>query len=221
MNAMPNMLQTGTYSSVLHYLKAVQAAGTDRTEEVMQKMRELPVDDVFKMKFEKWPKGPRHVPLRSQEAGGESKGPWDYYKLRATIPAPNRHSGHWLSQDALWSRSRDGRDGKVTAAVAVEIRAVFNFTDEAAMAVRECRIWGTILRAVFSVRDRFAVRPGGWQAVAAWLRSCRSRPCRQYGTAISRCRGRRPSRCIRRPCESCQQSRNGQPYQGRICHLRL
>ena len=46
MNAMPNMLQTGTYSSVLHYLKAVQA-GTDRTEEVMQKMRELPVDDVF------------------------------------------------------------------------------------------------------------------------------------------------------------------------------
>ncbi len=41
---MPNMAQAGVYSATLHYLKAVQAAGTDRTEDVVAKMRELPVD---------------------------------------------------------------------------------------------------------------------------------------------------------------------------------
>lgn len=41
--AMPNMLQTGTYSAVKHYLKAIEAAGTDETSAVVAKMRELPV----------------------------------------------------------------------------------------------------------------------------------------------------------------------------------
>ncbi|WP_238313992.1 ABC transporter substrate-binding protein, partial [Methylobacterium crusticola] len=44
---MPSMIQAGTYSSVQHYLKAVRAAGTDETEAVAAKMRELPVDDFF------------------------------------------------------------------------------------------------------------------------------------------------------------------------------
>ena len=43
-NKMPNMAQAGVYSATVHYLKAVQAAGTDRTEDVMVRMRELPVD---------------------------------------------------------------------------------------------------------------------------------------------------------------------------------
>jgi len=81
------------------------------------------------------------------------------------------------------------------------------------------RIGRTIGASLFSIRDRSAAGPDGWQAVAAWLRSCRTRFCRQYGIAISRGRGRRLSRCIRHSCESCQQSRNGHP--GRICYLRL
>src|SRR5690606_20212162 len=44
---MPGMVQAGVYSSVLHYLKAVQAAGTDEASAVMAKMRELPVQDIF------------------------------------------------------------------------------------------------------------------------------------------------------------------------------
>jgi branched-chain amino acid transport system substrate-binding protein len=89
MNAMPNMLQTGTYSSVLHYLKAVQAAGTDRTEEVMQKMREMPVNDVFYQngKIREDGRMVHDMYLFEVKKPAESKRPWDYYKLLATIPA--------------------------------------------------------------------------------------------------------------------------------------
>ena len=89
MNAMPNMLQTGTYSSVLHYLKAVQAAGTDQTEEVMKKMRELPVNDVFYKNGQIREDGRmvHDMYLFEVKKPAESKGPWDYYKLLATIPA--------------------------------------------------------------------------------------------------------------------------------------
>jgi branched-chain amino acid transport system substrate-binding protein len=89
MNAMPNMLQTGTYSSVLHYLKAVQAAGTDQTEDVMKKMRELRVNDVFYKNGEIREDGRmvHDMYLFEVKKPAESKGPWDYYKLLATIPA--------------------------------------------------------------------------------------------------------------------------------------
>ncbi|WP_398470088.1 ABC transporter substrate-binding protein [Tardiphaga sp.] len=88
-NAMPNMLQTGTYSSVLHYLRAVQAAGTDETEAVMTKMRELPVDDVFYKngKIREDGRMVHDMYLFEVKKPAESKAPWDYYKLLATIPA--------------------------------------------------------------------------------------------------------------------------------------
>jgi branched-chain amino acid transport system substrate-binding protein len=44
---MPTMIHTGVYGSVLHYLKAIRAAGTDDPAQVMAKMRELPIEDVF------------------------------------------------------------------------------------------------------------------------------------------------------------------------------
>ena len=44
---MPNMIQAGTYSATLQYLKAVKAAGTKDTEAVAKKLKELPVDDDF------------------------------------------------------------------------------------------------------------------------------------------------------------------------------
>ncbi len=44
---MPTMHQAGVYSSVLHYLKAVQAAGTDDAKTVVARMRETPVNDMF------------------------------------------------------------------------------------------------------------------------------------------------------------------------------
>ena len=59
--AMPSMLQAGVYSAVLHYLKAMQAAGTDEPKAVAAKMRELPIDDF-------WSKGVKNSGRRSRHA---------------------------------------------------------------------------------------------------------------------------------------------------------
>ncbi|MFG1225071.1 ABC transporter substrate-binding protein [Xanthobacter autotrophicus DSM 597] len=88
MKAMPNMLQTGTYSATLHYLKAVEAAGTDETEAVMRKMREIPVNDVFYKngKIRVDGRMVHDMYLFQVKTPAQSKGPWDYYNLIATIP---------------------------------------------------------------------------------------------------------------------------------------
>ncbi|WP_298959549.1 ABC transporter substrate-binding protein [uncultured Methylobacterium sp.] len=85
---MPSMIQAGTYSSVLHYLKAVKAAGTDATEAVAAKMRELPVDDFFGRggKVQANGRMVHDMYLFQVKSPDESKGPWDYYKHLATIP---------------------------------------------------------------------------------------------------------------------------------------
>jgi branched-chain amino acid transport system substrate-binding protein len=87
-NAMPNMSQAGTYSSVTHYLKAVQAAGTTETHAVMRKMRELPVVD-FYTKNGRLREDGRMVHdmyLFQVKSRAESKYPWDYYKLLQVVP---------------------------------------------------------------------------------------------------------------------------------------
>src|SRR5215217_555398 len=85
---MPNMVHAGTYSAVLHYLKAVQAAGTDETEAVVKKMKEMPVDDFFARKGKVLDNGRmvHNMYLFQVKKPEESKGPWDYYKHLATIP---------------------------------------------------------------------------------------------------------------------------------------
>lgn len=87
--AMPNMLQTGVYSSVLHYLKAVKEAGTDDTRQVVAKMRELPVEDVFYHNGSIRADGRmmHDMYLFEVKKPDESKEPWDYYKLLATVSA--------------------------------------------------------------------------------------------------------------------------------------
>jgi branched-chain amino acid transport system substrate-binding protein len=85
---MPNMVQAGQYSSMMHYLKAVEAAGTDETTAVMQKMRSTPINDFF-FKNGRIREDGRMVHdmyLFEVKKPFESKGPWDYYKLVTTIP---------------------------------------------------------------------------------------------------------------------------------------
>jgi len=86
---MPTMVQAGVYSAVTHYLKAIQAAGTDGADAVMAKMRETPVNDFFAKNGRIGPDGlHRHdmylVQVKTPE---ESKYPWDYYKIAKVIPA--------------------------------------------------------------------------------------------------------------------------------------
>ncbi|MBB5055216.1 MULTISPECIES: ABC transporter substrate-binding protein [Afipia] len=85
---MPNMGDAGDYSSTMHYLNAIKAAGTDEAKSVMAKMRELPVNDFF-AKNGRLREDGRFVHdmyLYEVKKPSESKYAWDYYKLRAVIP---------------------------------------------------------------------------------------------------------------------------------------
>jgi branched-chain amino acid transport system substrate-binding protein len=86
---MPTMVHAGVYSEITHYLKAVQAAGTDAADAVMAKMREMPVNDFFAQNARLGPDGLlRHdMYLVQVKTPAESKYPWDYYKIAKVIPA--------------------------------------------------------------------------------------------------------------------------------------
>ncbi|OAF17717.1 ABC transporter substrate-binding protein [Bradyrhizobium neotropicale] len=86
---MPTMNQAATYSATLHYLKAVQAAGTRDTKTVMAKMRELPVRDAFTDNGVLREDGRmvHSMYLFQVKKPEESNSPWDYYKLLAEVPA--------------------------------------------------------------------------------------------------------------------------------------
>ena len=78
----------GAYSATLHYLKAVQAAGTDEPKAVMAKMRELPINDMMTKngKLREDGRVIRDMYLFQVKTPEESKGKDDIYKLLATVP---------------------------------------------------------------------------------------------------------------------------------------
>src|SRR3954447_1667324 len=86
---MPTMVQAGIYSAVLHYLKAVEALKSDDAPKVIAKMKEMPTDDPLfgKGRIRQDGRKIHDAYLVEVKKPSESKGPWDYYKIRATIPA--------------------------------------------------------------------------------------------------------------------------------------
>jgi len=87
---MPTMVQAGVYSAVFHYLKAVHDLKSDADgAAVVAKMKALPTDDKLFGKGSIRADGRKIHPMYLFEvkSPAESKGPWDYYKVRATIPA--------------------------------------------------------------------------------------------------------------------------------------
>jgi branched-chain amino acid transport system substrate-binding protein len=89
MGRMPTMVQAGVYGAVTHYLKAVQAAGSDDADAVVTKMREMPINDFMthdgKLRIDG--RVMRDMYLFEVKKPAESKYPWDYLKLLQTIPA--------------------------------------------------------------------------------------------------------------------------------------
>ena len=86
----PTMVHAGVYSAITHYLKAVEALKSDADgKAVVAKMKELPTDDKLFGKGTVRADGRKIHPMYLVEVKTptESKGPWDYYKVRATIPA--------------------------------------------------------------------------------------------------------------------------------------
>jgi len=85
---MPTMAQAAIYSAIRHYLRAIEAAGTDEAKAVMAKMREIPVNDFYTKNGRVREDGRMvhdmyFVQVKRPE---ESSGPWDYYKILSTIP---------------------------------------------------------------------------------------------------------------------------------------
>ena len=89
---MPNMVHAGVYSAVTHYLKAVHELKSDADgAAVVAKMKSMPTDDKLFGKGAIRTDGRKIHEMHVFEVKkpSESKGPWDYYKLRTTIPAAN------------------------------------------------------------------------------------------------------------------------------------
>ncbi|HLT98552.1 MAG TPA: ABC transporter substrate-binding protein [Burkholderiaceae bacterium] len=87
--SMPSMLQAGVYGSVLHYLKAVEKAGSDEADAVAKAMRELPINDAFTKgaTIREDGKVVRDMYLAKVKAPADSKYDWDYFEIVSKIPA--------------------------------------------------------------------------------------------------------------------------------------
>jgi len=88
--AEPTMVHAGVYSGVIHYLKALEALGANPHDgvKVVEKMKSIPTDDPLFGKGEIQPNGRKIHPayLFEVKKPSESKGPWDFYKLVASVP---------------------------------------------------------------------------------------------------------------------------------------
>ncbi len=84
---MPTMVQSGTYSSILHYLKAIAASKSTKMQTVIAKMRELPINDptIKNAKLRVDGRMVHDMYLLRVKKPSESKYPWDYYSLVSTI----------------------------------------------------------------------------------------------------------------------------------------
>ncbi|WBU56620.1 ABC transporter substrate-binding protein [Paracoccus sediminicola] len=84
----PTMAQVGVYSSVLHFLKAVEAAGSLEPEAVMEAARSMPVEDVLTQNGTLREDGRMvyDMYLARVKSPDQVEGPWDYYEILRTIP---------------------------------------------------------------------------------------------------------------------------------------
>ena len=88
MNRMPTMWQAGVYSSTMHYLNAIKAAGTDDPLKVTEQMRKGPIEDFFSRNGKLRPDGlmVHDLVLVQVKKPEDSKYPWDYYTILSHIP---------------------------------------------------------------------------------------------------------------------------------------
>ena len=85
---MPSSIQAADYSSTMQYLNAIKATGTDDAETVIKKMKETPINDFYTKngKIRADGRMVHDMYLMQVKAPAESKKPWDYYHVRATVP---------------------------------------------------------------------------------------------------------------------------------------
>jgi branched-chain amino acid transport system substrate-binding protein len=86
-NREPTMPQAAYYSATLTYLNAVKAAGTTDPDKVMAELHKAKIDDIFTANGVIRPDGlmEHDMYIMQVKTPAESKGPWDFYKLVATM----------------------------------------------------------------------------------------------------------------------------------------
>ena len=84
----PTMVQASVYSSLMHYFKAIDETGTDQGKAVVDKMKEMPVNDFFARngKIRRDGRMVHDMYLVEVKRPSESKGAWDYLKVLKIIP---------------------------------------------------------------------------------------------------------------------------------------
>jgi branched-chain amino acid transport system substrate-binding protein len=89
MKKMPTGIQAGQYSSIYHYLSAVKAVNSDDTAKVMAQMKKTKINDFFAKNGQIRADGRmvHDMYLAQVKKPEESKKPWDYYNIKAVIPA--------------------------------------------------------------------------------------------------------------------------------------
>jgi branched-chain amino acid transport system substrate-binding protein len=89
MRRMPHLGDAGDYSSTMHYLKAIEAAGTDSAQAVMKKMKEIPINDFFAKngRIREDGRMVHDMYVYEVKAPADSKYDWDYYKPVEIIAA--------------------------------------------------------------------------------------------------------------------------------------
>ena len=103
MKKMPTSLHAADYSAVTTYLKAVQAAGTTDSDKVMAQLRAAKIDDMYAKGYIRQDGSMIHdMYLMEVKKPSESKEPWDYYKITATIPGDQAYGTKAESRCALW-----------------------------------------------------------------------------------------------------------------------
>ncbi|MCE3602635.1 ABC transporter substrate-binding protein [Massilia sp. P8910] len=104
MKKFPSMLQAADYSAATNYLNAVKAIGTDDSEKVMAQLKKTKINDMFTKGGEIRPDGRmvHDMYLMEVKKQAESKYPWDYYKVVATIPGAQAYTTKAETKCALW-----------------------------------------------------------------------------------------------------------------------
>ncbi len=103
MKRMPNMIHAGVYSGVTHYLNAIAATGTDEAGTVMKRMKATPINDFYAKngKIREDGRMVHDMYLMQVKKPAESKEPWDYYNVLATIKGDDAFQPLALSRCAL------------------------------------------------------------------------------------------------------------------------
>ena len=104
MKKMPSSLQAADYSAALQYLNAVKAAGTDDTEKAWDKFKSTKINDMYAKNGTVRADGSmiHDMYLMQVKAPNESKTPWDYFKIVATIPGDQAFTTKAETKCAAW-----------------------------------------------------------------------------------------------------------------------